>query len=588
MKISFTNALRVSFTFILALCVSGVFAQTVLTINNSGLSGEYEYLGSDNFGPPRIGTITGDLIIAEDGDTSNPDAMDNSGTVTDCCQPITNNVTGKVALIDRGVCFFERKILAAEAAGAVAAIICNNEPLSNLDRGGLVGMAGVDTIADPNISSAFLTFELCERIKAEMQNGTVNITLSDEYNIRGSSISYAKNTPVDQIVPLYPTFSFFNRGTEPQDNLQLACEITDPMGNTVIIDTTLNEIPPLDPDMIYGFTLPTPYTPSTVGEYSVRFYNNGTATTNYTEGVDEELKTFSITDDILSNDALEAQITPYKIDGKWAYGTILPVNATTEVVSVSFVLAEVANLVGETINIILYPLDPNNDGNIDEDGDFAFGGPNNGDIPSVNVLGYQSHTVSSDDVPGEVITVEVAGLAGEVPVLEGTSSNPRPYLLMIEHVVPVGTMSLATTDYNVLSPITNLIDDEGNVLSVYGSMRRIGDDDWRFNYAEAPPVMHINTSPITDINLPQLEDSQVTLMPNPASETVNIALDLKETAETVQIHLLDIMGRAIQSEVHNNVQDQVFSMDVRNLAAGTYFVNVITDEGRKALKLTVK
>jgi len=63
---------------------------------------------------------------------------------------------------------------------------------------------------------------------------------------------------------------------------------------------------------------------------------------------------------------------------------------------------------------------------------------------------------------------------------------------------------------------------------------------------------------------------------------------LKETAETVQIHLLDIMGRAIQSEVHNNVQDQVFSMDVRNLAAGTYFVNVITDEGRKALKLTVK
>jgi len=412
-----------------------------------------------------------------------------------------------------------------------------------------------------------------------------SIFAQNEYNVRGSSINYVKNTPMEQVLPLHPTFKFYNRGAVVQENVRLACDITDPAGSTTTIDTILSVLPPSTD--VYTNTLSTSYTPAMVGEYTVRFYNNGTGMTNYGEGVDEEFRTFSVTDDILSNDAIGAATMPYMIEGNWAYGIIFPAVTATEAVSASFVLANPAELLDETINIILHPLDPNNDGNIDEDGDFAFGGIISDDIPILDVAGYQSYTITADNAPGDLITVDLVDLIGMTSIIEGTPENPRPYLLLIEHITSSVNMSLAVTADDTFSPFTSMTNADGSVTPLYGSMLRTGDESWQFNFGEAPPVMRINTAPLTNVPLPQLDDSQVTLAPNPASETVNIALELKEVAQTVQIHLLDIMGRVIQHEVHNNVKDQIFTMNLSKLTAGTYFVNVITDEGRKTVRLAV-
>jgi len=44
------------------------------------------------------------------------------------CAPLTNNVSGKIALLYRGTCDFSAKALAAQNAGAVAVVIINNIP----------------------------------------------------------------------------------------------------------------------------------------------------------------------------------------------------------------------------------------------------------------------------------------------------------------------------------------------------------------------------------------------------------------------------------------------------------------------------
>jgi len=412
-----------------------------------------------------------------------------------------------------------------------------------------------------------------------------SIFAQNEYNILGSSINHVKNTPMGQVFPLHPTFEFYNRGGIVQENVRLACDITDPAGSTTTIDTLLSALPPSTD--AYINTLSASYTPALVGEYTVRFYNNGAGMTNYVEGIDEEFRTFSVTDDVLSNDATGAATMPYMIEGNWAYGIIFPAIAATEAVSASFVLANPAELLNETINIILHPLDPNNDGNIDEDGDFAFGGIISDDIPILDVAGYQSYTITADDAPGDLITVDLVDLNGMTSIVEGTPENPRPYLLLIEHITSSVNMSLAVTEDDTFSPFTSITNADGSVTPLYGSMFRSGDESWQFNFGEAPPVMQINTAPLTNVPLPQLDDSQVTLAPNPASETVNLTLELNEVAKTVQIHLLDLMGRAIQREVHNNVKDQTFTMNLSQLNAGTYFVNIITDEGRKTVRLAV-
>ncbi len=580
MKISFTNALRVSFTFILALCLSGVFAQTVLRINNTDLAGDYEELGDDIFGPETVGTVSGDLVAITDGVAAD--------TETDACEPITNgdDVFGNIALIDRGTCNFVDKVLNAQNVGATAVIICNNAPLSDPDRGGITNMSAPEGAEDPVISAIFLTLEFCDQIKAEMANGTVNVTLTDEFNLRGSTIAYNKNTPLNQVQPLNVTFWHQNRADVPLENVHLSCEITDPAGNMTIIDTMMAMVDTLPAGFSWLTSPSGTYTPTMAGEYTARFFNNGEDIGNYVDGVNEESRTFTISEEeVFGNDDFNATPGGVFIAGEWAYGTIFPIANQAEGISATFALSSPQNIVDETINIILYKLDPNGDGNIDEDGDFAFGGANSAETSIDNIVGFESYTITSDVEDNELITVDLLDIngTGGTPVLDAASE----YLLLLEYTGS-DTMFIGTTPDDRFAPSVAILESDGSVSGHGGSIGRNGSTDWFFNEGFFPPVIRLNTSIITNTNLPQLEDSQVTLMPNPASETVNIALDLKETAETVQIHLLDIMGRAIQSEVHNNVKDQVFSMDVRHLAAGTYFVNVITDEGRKALKLTVK
>jgi hypothetical protein len=75
--------------------------------------------GTASFGPPvPVGGFTGDVMLANDG----------VGTPSDACEAIANDLTGKIALIDRGSCFFTEKAINAQNAGAIGVIIANNAP----------------------------------------------------------------------------------------------------------------------------------------------------------------------------------------------------------------------------------------------------------------------------------------------------------------------------------------------------------------------------------------------------------------------------------------------------------------------------
>lgn len=72
-------------------------------------------VGSAAFGPQNF-NVTASLILAQDG----------TAPVNDICQSVTNNIAGKIALIDRGTCNFINKVNFAQNAGAVGVIIVNN------------------------------------------------------------------------------------------------------------------------------------------------------------------------------------------------------------------------------------------------------------------------------------------------------------------------------------------------------------------------------------------------------------------------------------------------------------------------------
>jgi len=121
-------------------------------------------VGTAAFGPAltEMG-VTGDVVLVDDG----------TGTVTDACEPLVNGaqVSGNIALIDRGSCTFVSKAQAAQTAGAIAVIIANNVAGSQP-----ITLGGTDpTMTIPVVS---VTLGDGNAIKAALGMGTVNVTLA--------------------------------------------------------------------------------------------------------------------------------------------------------------------------------------------------------------------------------------------------------------------------------------------------------------------------------------------------------------------------------------------------------------------------
>ena len=123
-------------------------------------------------GIPASGTVTGGGAFTHGaalGDFENFDPAITAGyTTTDPangCTTIMNDVDGKIALIDRGVCTFSTKVRNAEGAGAVGVLVVNNS------AGDPTAMAH-DGLAFPTIPAAMLGLAEGHAIKP---SGTVTV-----------------------------------------------------------------------------------------------------------------------------------------------------------------------------------------------------------------------------------------------------------------------------------------------------------------------------------------------------------------------------------------------------------------------------
>ena len=119
--------------------------------------------GTADFGPHAF-TASGAVKVAETGNTNG-------------CAAITTNMTGAVALIDRGSCSFKTKTLHAQTAGAAAVIIANNAAGSTPP-----GLGDDATITDTiNIGTVSVTQDSGAAIKAALAGGAVNANVVVQY-----------------------------------------------------------------------------------------------------------------------------------------------------------------------------------------------------------------------------------------------------------------------------------------------------------------------------------------------------------------------------------------------------------------------
>lgn len=132
-----------------------------LAVNSPpSIAGNY-HVTTAAFGPAlSTSGLTGNVILANDGE----------GTPSDACEPLINGkeISGNIALVDRGTCTFIIKVANAQNAGATAVIVANNVAGSPIPMGG----------ADLSITIPSIMISLADGniIKAELAGG-VNATL---------------------------------------------------------------------------------------------------------------------------------------------------------------------------------------------------------------------------------------------------------------------------------------------------------------------------------------------------------------------------------------------------------------------------
>jgi hypothetical protein len=106
-------------------------------------------------------------------------------------------------------------------------------------------------------------------------------------------------------------------------------------------------------------------------------------------------------------------------------------------------------------------------------------------------------------------------------------------------------------------------------------------NDWNwigFGAYQVPSIGLALSRVIVSVEEVAAAQQQFRLYPNPTGDNLNVEIAL-ETASNVQYMMTDVSGRVVRMAAKQNIQNQVVTFDVKDLAAGVYFLSVKTNKG---------
>ena len=190
-----TQQLKMLFSLSLILFVGQVaIANGGIEVSSpAGVAGSY--YGAASFFSGAFAGQAGELVVPED----------TSGTPEFGCYSFSNDLTGKIALIDRGGCAFAIKGINAQNAGAIAVVVCNSVD------GNPFQMLGSPALTIPVV---LLSKADCDLIKTQMPGvqATMLAPNSDENCISGSTITDGTYTASDLLSGYGTVFSGSSHG----------------------------------------------------------------------------------------------------------------------------------------------------------------------------------------------------------------------------------------------------------------------------------------------------------------------------------------------------------------------------------------
>lgn len=558
--------------FLMAFCATSyLYAQPNLThplviditspssIVETFQEGAYGY--QSQWGPTSISVITGQVEWAFD---ITPDSL--------VCDSVpVGSLTGKIALIRRGGCAFSDKVENAEAAGAVACIICNSLN-SNPDPNAIINMSA--TGATATIPAIFLSTNSCAAMAAAVDAGdSVSVTFRKP-SIVWENVYDAYQVPLDYVKTSDPVSSFIvtNINSSTQD-VNSEYIITRPNGTDTVLNFTSTGLAADATD-----TIDVLYTPTDTGLYALRITTNIDADTSGGNFYISE-NAFSTANSSalvgVGPDSTSHASAGFRHD---ATGSFLFVTGDTfSVATVQFGLDNPEELVGESIFIYVTEVT----GTLAATSDWTQ------NTAPFNLIAVGSVVVSAADsaAGGPIIySAPVQPISGGTETVLDGGADFREFFVVASHtgtstdIIPNYLYDNVSQSYYYSSGW--IWTGDGTNGRLYGGFGGAGEA-----YMQINRVADTNTS-VDQVE--QLDASAVSVFPNPVNDQVNVELSLDKLSSNVDITLIDMRGSVLQTLSFSDVQNEVYQINTSELPAGSYLLNIRTDEGQSFQKFVKK